>query len=911
MLAAEQCRLPYVTDFVAECARRIIDARRDVLPVSHSLAADLSASLIVIPNPAIAPDLRAALAAAAGRTLLLPRIVTLGQWAASVTDAIPYLPDSLRQLVLYRELKGRGWFHDGALWEICAELITLFDELTRHAIGLPQDEADFVAQLELAYGLRNSQSLRFEAQVVHALWRAEAAGQASRQIATLQTLARLAMSASVPLYALCEGQPSPTEAAFFDAWAQRQQTLVFFPDRATATLPVLRLLNHAWPVAETSTPLGDRADAAGADQPHSPLQDRLQLIGAASLEDEAAAVAGEVQRWLAAGKRRIALVAVDRVAARRARALLERVDILVEDETGWKLSTTRAAALIDAWLEVVAADAYYRDLLDLVKSPFVCADVTIEERREAVLQLEAAVARHNLISGLPRYESLLAQDADYPAARALVRRITAARAGMVMNAGSPAQWLGRLEQALEDLGAIKALEADEAGSTLLDLLRTRREELASEPLRLSFGAWRDWLNRELESATFVDRGIDSPITMTHLSAMRLRRFDAAIIIGADREHLTASASRAVFGNHAVRAELGLPTGLEAAARLRDDLAMLIASCDEVSATWQTLRGGEANLLARDLATLSLLHSRAYDYDLRPKLTRLRVRGDSPGTLMPAPGVAAHHLPQRISASAYASLVACPYQFYARRVLGLDEVEEVSEALEKRDYGQFVHLILQRFHGQFPLLSEQSDETLVASLEALTLAAFRRAIATNFLEHAWLMRWQAHIPDYLAWQREREAEGWRYEGGELARALPIPMEDGSSLTLHGRLDRLDRDSEGREAVLDYKTQSAQALRQRLNQGGDDVQLGVYTILQGEAVSQAAYVALDEQPVCTLALPDPQAMAQDQAERLVVTYSALRRGAAMPAHGIDKVCDYCEMRGLCRRDYHAEPLTGGKA
>ncbi len=907
MLEAEQCRLPYAVDFVAECARRIIDARRDSLLSS----ADLSASLIVVPNPAVAPLLRAALAGVAGRTLLLPRILTLGQIAASAPDAVPFLPDSLRQLVLYRELKSRGWFHDGALWEICAELITLFDELTRNAIVLPPDEASFAAQLEQAYGLRNSQSLRFEAQVVHALWRAEAAGQASRQMATLQTLSRLAASASVPLYALCEGEPTPTEAAFFHAWARRQSALVFVPDRAhreASALPVCGLLNHAWPIAETSAPLTDRADAAAAAMPQSPLQDRVRLIGAASLEDEAAAVASEVRRWLAAGKRRIALVAMDRVAARRARALLERENILVEDETGWKLSTTRAAALVDAWLEVVAADAYHRDLLDLVKSPFVCADLSAEARREAVLRLESAIARHNLMCGLRRYESVLAQEADYPAARALLRRIAAARSGMAMNAAAPAEWLSRLEQALESLGAVSALEADEAGRTLLDLLRTRREELAGEPLRLSFGAWRDWLNRELETAAFVDRGIVSSVTMTHLAATRLRRFDAAIIIGADRDNLAPPVPRAVFGNQAVRAELGLPTGLEAAARMRDDLAMLIANCDEVSATWQTLRGGEANLLARDLATLSLLHRRAYGHDLHVQVTRMRARGDSAGTLMPAPGVAADRLPQRISASGYASLVACPYQFYARRVLGLAESEAVSEALEKRDYGEFVHGILQRFHAQYPLLSEHADETLSAALEALTQETFRRAINANFLEHAWLIRWKARIPDYIAWQREREQVGWRYEGGELARALPLPLEDGSTLTLDGRLDRLDLDADGREAVLDYKAQSKQALRQRLNSGGDDVQLGVYTILQGEAVSEAAYVALDEQPVCALPLDDPQAMAQDQAERLMATFSALRRGAPMPAHGVDSVCTYCEIRGLCRRDYHAESEEG---
>ena len=39
-------------------------------------------------------------------------------------------------------------------------------------------------------------------------------------------------------------------------------------------------------------------------------------------------------------------------------------------------------------------------------------------------------------------------------------------------------------------------------------------------------------------------------------------------------------------------------------------------------------------------------------------------------------VAATLLPRQISASAYKSLVACPYQYYAGYVLGLKELDEV-------------------------------------------------------------------------------------------------------------------------------------------------------------------------------------------------------------------------------------------
>ena len=91
----------------------------------------------------------------------------------------------------------RGWFTDSALWEICAELIALFDELNERAIGLPEDEDILLSRLEQAYDARGSQLLRFEAEVVHRLWRAEAAGPPGRHAAMAMALAELAGKAAV------------------------------------------------------------------------------------------------------------------------------------------------------------------------------------------------------------------------------------------------------------------------------------------------------------------------------------------------------------------------------------------------------------------------------------------------------------------------------------------------------------------------------------------------------------------------------------------------------------------------------------------------------------------------------------------------------------------------------------------
>jgi len=891
--------IPLVADFAERCARRIVDDFRPRLP-------DLSGLLLVLPSPTLAPTMRRALAVMAGRSLLLPRIATLSQ-LASIAQAAGQ-PDSLRQLTLYRLLRERGWFTDGALWELCAELVTLFDELNERAVGLPNDESEFLDRLEHAYDARGSGPLRFEAEVVHRLWRAEAAGPPGRHAAMAMGLAAVAAQADSPLYMVCEGEPRPIEAGFGRAWAQRQPVTVFLPQRAGTEEPLVRALNFAWPVdaLEHTPALADRAEAAREALPASPLSGRLRLVGTASLEEEAQAVAAEARRWLSEGRSAIALVAADRVAARRARALLERDGILVQDETGWKLSTTRAAALLDAWLEVVAADAYHRDLLDLVKSPFVFGSLSDEARQAGLLQLEDGLARLNLAYGLARYEATLSRMVGYEEAVNLIKRVAVARSAMPRGSVPAADWLDGLLEALGILEALPGLESDAAGATLLELLRVRREELAAVPPRLTFGEWREWLNRELEQATFVDRSIESPLVMTHLAATRLRRFDAAILIGADRDNLVPAHSRAVFGSLAVRAELGLSLPAESVLRLRDDLAWLIVSSGEVVATWQTVRGDEANLLSPELSLLSVLHARAWGVDLLARRSAPPPQGEKSGggTAMPRPA-APQRVPLRLPVSAYASLMACPYQFFVRRMLDLSEAEAVREALEKRDFGEFVHRILQRFHASHPRLSGLADDVLQAELEVLSRDVFAPEIEENFLEHAWLARWLNCVPAYLAWQKEREAAGWRYAGGELNREIALPLVGGGAVVLHGRLDRLDCRTDGAEAVLDYKTQDAQGLKRRLAEAGEDVQLACYALLQGERVGEAAYVAVDGEKPVEVPLAEVQDAARAQGARLATAIDALRAGAALPAHGTDSACERCEARGLCRKDYHLSP------
>jgi len=391
----------------------------------------------------------------------------------------------------------------------------------------------------------------------------------------------------------------------------------------------------------------------------------------------------------------------------------------------------------------------------------------------------------------------------------------------------------------------------------------------------------------------------------------LRRFDAVLVLGCDAAHLPGPDPVAMFFNQGVRAELKLPTWSERVREMEEQLAALIASCETVVVTWQRMLGGEHNLLSPFMERFAAVHRLAYESSLqedapaaRLALAEVRAPGAGAGigqTRQPAPPAPAALLPPGISASGYNSIVACPYQFHVRYVLGLAELDDVQELIEKKDYGSLVHGVLTEFHSAHPAVSALDVSAAQRELEELSERAFAPLVARNYLAQAWLARWKALIPAYLEWQRERESAGWSWTAGEAKRSIDIVTPKGNSVTLRGRIDRVDK-GPGGAAVIDYKTRAPRALAQSLEAPGEDVQLPVYALLWDAPVAEALYLAMDRDEVTPVRVEqDVQALAGAVRTRLGELFDALAAGAKLPAHGVEDACEYCEARGLCRRNY----------
>ncbi|MEX2176056.1 MAG: PD-(D/E)XK nuclease family protein [Pirellulaceae bacterium] len=199
-------------------------------------------------------------------------------------------------------------------------------------------------------------------------------------------------------------------------------------------------------------------------------------------------------------------------------------------------------------------------------------------------------------------------------------------------------------------------------------------------------------------------------------------------------------------------------------------------------------------------------------------------------------------PERMSVTAFKAYLSCPYRYYLRHVLRLECMADGSAELDPAAFGNLLHDVLQRFgraedeDSVKARNSTRGDDIygyLCGALDTLAGARFgmqhcRPAVRVQ-VEQA-----RTRLRSLADWQARRTGLGWQIvhtEDTEARKQLESEfMVDDVSLTLHGRIDRIDYQPATRTlAILDYKTSDAgDEPKQTHCKGGQwvDLQLPLY-------------------------------------------------------------------------------------
>jgi len=697
--------------------------------------------------------------------------------------------------------------------------------------------------------------------------------------------------------------------------------------RAPATDALFALRPSAWLHLQCGGPdtLADAlmagAEAAGipclrlnADLPLDAAFDggeplgRLEQAVCEDFEDLAQCSAASVLDHLRAGRAPVALIAQDRVVLRRVRALLERQGLGIQDETGWTLATTAPAAQLMAMLRAARRDATVDDWLAWLKTPLAAS--LRELGGSASL---GALESHCRRRGWSAPQAVRADRLPPGSARLWEGAREALAPLQLRGAPTLEAWIAALGQTLQQLGADEQLKRQEAGGPqvleALWLIKTpwpgSGHEAVLREATLSASEFVDWVSQTLEAGEYkppLQGGLQ--IMITPLARTMLRPFGAVVLPGADAATLGPVPPGPVLIGDTLARQLGLPTAEDKRHALAWQFAQLLRA-PAVTLLRRGHLGSEplaaSPLLDRlDLALQAVGRTLPHWTDPRVELTSVATPSDR------AAARAQGRLPAALSASAVESLRQCPYQFFARVLLGLREANELEVQADKRDYGTWLHAVLHQFHterveGHDPALDDASRLQRAAQDQMRELGLS----PAEFLPYS--ASFARFVPAYLGWLQEREAEGLRFERGEVDRRVRPWAEfepELEALELLGRIDRVDETPAGPQ-LIDYKTGSVKGLKDKVSNPLEDTQLAVYAVLMGTGNTtdtlRAEYVALDDaKGIAEIEHEDVGTTAAVMLDGLRQDLLAIRAGDALPALGEGSACAYCDMRGLCRRD-----------
>ncbi len=527
--------------------------------------------------------------------------------------------------------------------------------------------------------------------------------------------------------------------------------------------------------------------------------DGVRLMAATTIEEEAQGIALLVREALEQPEKRVAVVTADRGLARRVAQHLQRWNITADDSAGRPLALTPAGRLFGLLAEIAANGADPARLVSALGHPLVHG--WDDEARRAWLK------------GLRAFDRELRGPAVAPGVEPLRKAATKAQVAEWWDEAEAlvtplCEWPREiaLGEALEKLSAAAEVfartaiwerEDGRALGTIVEELRSQAQELGTIIETADLGG----VLRDAMEAVAVRPGYGGHprVAIYGLLEARIARADLVICGGLNEGSWPQPPGADALLAPAILRTLGVPGAEFRIGLAAHDLAGAMGAPQVILS--RSLRDAEGPTLpSRFLLRVEALLGDDLDKEHRekaipallPHLDRLRpAAGPYP---RPAPDPSPELRDVTISVTALDRLLGDPYQFYAQAILGLKQLQPLSNDpfSDPALRGTLVHDILDKWHK-----AKAADPAV--ALAPFAAAHFEAERVHPLFRALWQPRLIAGFHRFEAWIAEAEPEGRKVLASEISGEMIF---DG--VKVMGRADRIDRLADGSLAIIDYKT-----------------------------------------------------------------------------------------------------------
>jgi ATP-dependent helicase/nuclease subunit B len=564
----------------------------------------------------------------------------------------------------------------------------------------------------------------------------------------------------------------------------------------------------------------------------------ISCLEAPTTEDEAEAIALIMREAAETPGRTAALVARDRLLARRVATRLEAWGIIVDDSGGRPLAKTMPGTFLDLVIEAQHSAFAPVPLMALLKHPLTRLGLPAGQIRRAARALEIAALRtayfgrgidgveaaleraaRDVTSGAARRQAVRSlHDKDWQAARELIGRLERAFAPLSKLCSRERRQPLR-EFVIAHIAAAEALAALPETKARCSLWDGEAGEVASVFLA---GLIDESLSTlAIVAADYPDlyRGfIAGEIVRPRVPAhprlaiwgpleARLQQADVVILGGLNEGTWPEAADPGPWLNRPMRQVLGLPQPEERIGHAAHDFVGLLGA-PRVYLTRAQKIDGVPTVASRWLLRLQALLDGLGIADAvaaeKPWLAWAMARNDcSERKIVRAPEPRPPVLlrPRRLSVTEVESWIANPYAIFAGKVLALAPLPMLGAEPDAALRGSIIHQALARFATTFPVALPADPERELLRIAEEVLADY---LGNPRIAAFWLPR----LERFAAWfgatepaRRSGVVKGHAEVSG--TRVLDAP---GGPFTLRARADRIDVRGDG-IVITDYKSSAS--------------------------------------------------------------------------------------------------------
>ena len=617
------------------------------------------------------------------------------------------------------------------------------------------------------------------------------------------------------------------------------------------------------------TRLGDSGFAVHVE---AALKD-MAVVETANAEEETLAIALALRQAMETEGKTAALVTPDRALARRVMAALSRWSVPVDDSGGDALADTPLGVFARLVAEAALDGLAPVRLLAMLKHPLCRAD------NWAVAALERAILRgprpkagtEGLRMALLRFREELGKwrrkepsalhgsdprtdmkDGEIDAAEALVAQLQNVLRPLEALGGKPRPFAATAQQHRDAMEALlEAKRVDETEARELDAIFDAIAEGGRIAVRPADYA-------EMFQAALADGGVVRPreldvrVRIYGPLEARLQSVDLMVLGGLTEGGWPPETRADPWLSRPMRQALGLDLPERRIGLSAHDFAQALGA-KEVVLTRAARVAGAPTVASRFVQRLAAVAGAArWDAAIERGGQYLgwARQLDRPATAprpiaRPEPKPPRQARPSSLSVTEIETLLRDPYSIYARHVLRLRQLDAVDTPLGARDRGTVIHEAVGTFTEKF---ADNLPDDAAAELIRIGEQAFAGLQDFPDARAFWWPRFQ-RIARWLAqFEAERRPRITKLHA-EIRGTLEIPLGD-RAFTLRTRADRIEELSDGRFAILDYKTgrvssrkEVRSGLAPQLTLEGAILRAGGFGDFgKGKSVAEIAYISI---------------------------------------------------------------------